>query len=169
MPFATLLIGLMLHSSLSSQQVRSPAAVAEQVDFSTEGDVSQSIPLPPAIRKALEENQFVRETLQSASPVLTSLPEDWTKCSIIHLASTGESDYIVFGQKDLAGAHATHFWIDQGTPTGPKLVMLAFADGIHLDRIHAQGLRKIVITNLTGVSTRYTRYRYNGREYVLDH
>lgn len=166
MAFAAILLGLVLQSSPTSPRVDAPHTQAEQVDFSTEGDVQVNITLPPEIRKALEQDQFVRETLEASSPAPSSIPAGWTECALIHLSSAAERDYIVIGQEDLAGAHATHFWIYRETPQGVKLVLFALADGLSIQRRKSNGLREILTSSFTAVSITDTKFYFNGTKYV---
>jgi len=82
---ALLISILSAQNQVFSQQIHS--IQKEQTDFSTEGEVVHDVPSPAAVRELLEHDPFVRETLETESPPLKFLPQDWTKCSVIHLAS----------------------------------------------------------------------------------
>jgi hypothetical protein len=141
------------------------APTQEQSDFSTEGGVARNIPLPPAIRKLLERDSFIREILSSESPPQTSLPKDWTLCSVVHLASNTEPDYVVIGQNSLTGAHATHFWVYRETPQEMKLALTVFADGLSVNKQKNNGMHNVTVTWLTGVSVKQVLYVFDGNKY----
>jgi hypothetical protein len=143
------------------------SVLKEQTNFSTEGEVVHNIPLPISVRALLQNDPFVRETLQAES--LASLPESWTKCSLVHLTNNDERDYIVIGQRSLTGAHATHFWVYRDTPQGMKLVLFAFADSLWIQSRRTIGLRNIDTLYYTAVSDGTIHYTFDGNRYRADH
>jgi hypothetical protein len=164
-----LLFGLFLLSHCHCVASEIHKASGEQSEFSTEGQVLDAIPVPSAIRKLLEEDSFVKETLDSESPPLKSLPEDWTLCSVIHLGDEKETDYIVVGQRSLTGAHATHFWVFRETSNGVKLVLAAFSDSLSVGERRTNGLRDISTLYYTAVSDGTIRWTFNGTKYRTSH
>ena len=141
----------------------------EQTDFSTEGAVTNNVPLPTSVRELLQQHPFVRETLRTEAPPLVSLPEDWTECSVVHLTNKDERDYIVIGQRSLTGAHATHFWIFRETPTGMKLVLFAFSDSLSIGDKRTNGLRNIDTLYYTAVKHGTIHYTFDGNTYKANH
>jgi len=139
----------------------------EQTNFSTEGEVVHNIPLPISVRALLQNDPFVRETLQAES--LASLPRSWTECSLVHLANNDERDYIVIGQRSLAGAHATHFWVYRDTPQGMKLVLFAFTDSLWIKSKRTMGLRNIDALYYNAVNDGTIHYTFDGNQYRADH
>jgi hypothetical protein len=99
-------LSFLIFGKTAGAQVGTSNHPAEQVDFSTEGEVTRTVSLPNSVRTALEEDSFVRETMASQSPSISSLPDSWTKCSVVHLFDEREIDYVVVGQQELTGAHA---------------------------------------------------------------
>lgn len=159
-----LLLLVMQKSSRASFELGSTVP-AEQAEFSTEGEVVHNIALPPVIRKLLEQDSFVQETLRAESPSKPLLPESWTECSLIHLGDIAERDYIVVGQHQLTGAHATHFWVYRETPKGMKLVLFAFADSLRVEQRRTRGLRVISTLYYTAINDGEIQYFYDGDRY----
>jgi hypothetical protein len=155
---------LLTQNQVFSTSTESPLS-QEQSYFSTEGEVTHKVALPLSIRQLLERDSFVRETLDSESPPRTSLPDDWTLCSIVHLANERERDYVVIGQRFLTGAHATHFWVYRETPQGMRLVLTAFADSLSIGKQKTNGLRNIAAVYYTAVTDGTIRYTFDGTTY----
>jgi hypothetical protein len=146
-----------------------PEATQEQSQFSTEGQMAHSIALPPAIRTQMEKDPFVRESMAAEDPPLSSLPEGWTECSIIHLKNSDETDYVVVGQHSLTGAHATHFWVYRTISSGVRLVLFAFADSLEVEPRKFNQLRSITTSYYTAVSDGPIHYSFDGKQYRTKH
>jgi hypothetical protein len=164
MRLSGMLVALMLQNHLYASQTPPSMLSKEQNSFSTEGEVYRNISLPSAVRVALEQDSFVKESMTSAS--VTTLPENWTECSLIHLSSPSERDYIVIGQQGLTGAHATHFWIYRETPKGMKLVLFAFFDSLDISPHQTKGFRAITGRYYTAVHDGRIHYSFDGNKYV---
>jgi hypothetical protein len=159
-----LLIALMLQNHLCASQTPQSRLAKEQNSFSTEGEVYRNISLPSAVRVALEQHSFVKESMTSGA--VTTLPEDWTECSLIHLTLPSERDYIVISQQGLTGAHATHFWIYRETSKGMKLVLFAFFDSLDISPRKTKGFRVITGRYYTAVHDGQIHYFFDGNKYV---
>ena len=162
---ALLLLVFLLASQASIPRGINFSAQREQSNFSTESEVVHNISLPSAIRESLLQDPFVRETLREESQPLTSLPEDWTLCSVAHLATKTERDYVVVGQRFLTGAHGTHFWVFRETPDGIKLVLAAFADSLRIGQRRTNGFRDITTLYYTAVNDGEIRNVFDGSKY----
>ncbi|WP_035350105.1 hypothetical protein [Edaphobacter aggregans] len=160
-----LLVSMFLAQSQIFGALAQSTLAQEQSEFSTEGEVTHNIPLPLSVRELLERDSFVQETLKAESPPRNSLPEDWTLCSIVHLANERERDYVVIGQRLLTGAHATHFWVYRETPQGVRLVLTAFADSLSIGKRKTNGLRNIAAMYYTAVTDGTMSYTFDGTAY----
>jgi hypothetical protein len=136
-----------------------------QLVFCAECEIKHPIAVPNAALEILKKDQLVQETLKDENLSLEQLPDSWFIASEIALGPAEETDYLVQGQQFLVGAHATHFWIFRETPSGMKLVLQAFADGLTTSGKRYGHFRIIETNNLTAVSFVKTYYRFLGDDY----
>jgi hypothetical protein len=141
----------------------------EQRDFGPEVDINHPVHLPTSVLQLLEHDEFIADTLANSDPHLSHIPLDWTEGSVVHLNSPSEIDYVVIGEKNLAGAHATHIWFVRMTAGCPKIVLVAFCDALHIARTRNNGLLNIVSTSVmkAGAIVTDDEYKFDGQRYKL--
>lgn len=136
-----------------------------QSSFCSECEIMHPVAVPAAVLDILKKDQIVHEALKAENLSMERLPVSWFIATKVSLGSADETDYLVQGQNQLMGAHATHFWVLRETPSGIRLVLRSFADGLTISRKRSGGFRIIVAENHTAVSLWRIYYRLSAGGY----
>lgn len=136
-----------------------------QSSFCSECEITHPIAVPAAVLDILRKDRLVHEVLKAENLSIERLPTSWFIATRVSLGPADETDYLIQGQNQLLGAHATHFWVFRETPSGIRLVLRSFADGLTISRKRSGGFRVIVAENHTAVSAWRIYYRLSAGGY----
>jgi|GEM_PF-4254645 len=147
----------------------SPLKAQEQRDFSSDDgikDIEHPVSLPESVMKLLSDDLEISEVLSRESPGSKTLPSEWVRAAMVHLADSKETDYVVLGIGPLMGAHSVQFRVVRMLPHGPVMVLRGFGDQLSVGELRHKALRDITVTYYTGAKLWPTQFRFNGSTYV---
>jgi hypothetical protein len=139
---------------------------AEPRVFSADHPDPHTTALPASIRRLLERDPGVADSMSSQSPAPTRLPEDWTLCYRVSLGSKDETDYIVQGNHELMGANVTRFWVFRMVAGAPRLILATGGLTLSTTTRRSHELLEIRTGAVTMMQAHTQTYRFDGIQYV---
>jgi len=140
----------------------------EQTEFSAEDEaVKVPIALPQGVMDILRSDEMIGMVMRNQDPQIEKFPPSWFSASVIHLGTSGETDFVVVAEGPLIGANVTTFWVIRSTPSGYEVVLNAPAHDLSVKPGRAVGLRDIEMLAATAVQVHTVMYRFDGKSYKV--
>ncbi len=161
-----LLIIVVTCSQLTAATQRSHSS--EQSHFSAEDDrVKKPALIPNDVLAILQNNEVVRNIMESENIPAGKLPSSWFSASAIHLSASAKTDLVVVGNPPVSGANTATFWVFVATAHGYELALTGPAHDLIVNNSRSKGYRNIEMSAESAVQFYSALYRFDGKRYSV--
>jgi hypothetical protein len=133
-----------------------------------EEEIEHPVSLPEDVLQILRQDKDNQRSLED-NQTPNEMPASWFVASQISLNNDSQPDLIVMGVGPLRGANITPFWVFNNSLKGYKLVLMTATHSLTILDARTKGHRQIKTAAMTAVDVHINVYKFNGREYQVQH